>query len=393
MQSKVSVIILSDNSQTRTLLKMYFDELDYVSVLEDFSDYTDIYDTLCTDDKSILVVDVSDGLEEKLNFILKVSNNIRSTRVLALSDNPSVDLIVKVMRAGAKDFLPLPLIKSEFLDIVDRINKSLYCVPKNGSKCKIISVFSNKGGIGKTSIATNLALELAQISKEKVALIDLNFQLGDITTFMELKPSFDISYMLQNLDRINDEFLLSTLERYKQTNLFVLADPPYFKQADDIKPVQIVKLFNILKETFSYIVVDAEASFDAKNIAALTESDLIFLVTVANLPALRNSQRCLELFDKLGFDKNKIQILPNRYMENDEISEEDVENVIGRKIYWKIPNNYFTMMSAINKGIPVCVLNPNSNVANCYKNLAINLTDNIYRDNLMKNYENILGGN
>ena len=393
MQSKVSVIILSDNSQTRTLLKMYFDELDYVSVLEDFSDYTDIYDTLCTDDKSILVVDVSDGLEEKLNFILKVSNYIRSTRVLALSDNPSVDLIVKVMRAGAKDFLPLPLIKSEFLDIVDRINKSLYCVPKIGSKCKIISVFSNKGGIGKTSIATNLALELAQISKEKVALIDLNFQLGDITTFMELKPSFDISYMLQNLDRINDEFLLSTLERYKQTNLFVLADPPYFKQADDIKPVQIVKLFNILKETFSYIVVDAEASFDAKNIAALTESDLIFLVTVANLPALRNSQRCLELFDKLGFDKNKIQILLNRYMENDEISEEDVENVIGRKIYWKIPNNYFTMMSAINKGIPVCVLNPNSNVANCYKNLAINLTDNIYRDNLMKNYENILGGN
>ena len=250
--------------------------------------------------------------------------------------------------------------------------------------------------MGFTNVkAANVYKEVnaAQISKENVALIDLNFQLGDITTFMELKPSFDISYMLQNLDRINDEFLLSTLERYKQTNLFVLADPPYFKQADDIKPVQIVKLFNILKETFSYIVVDAEASFDAKNIAALTESDLIFLVTVANLPALRNSQRCLELFDKLGFDKNKIQILLNRYMENDEISEEDVENVIGRKIYWKIPNNYFTMMSAINKGIPVCVLNPNSNVANCYKNLAINLTDNIYRDNLMKNYENILGGN
>ncbi len=389
---KIPVIILSDNSQTRTLLDMYFNELDSVQVFKDFSDYSEIYDTLCSADKSILVVDVSNECDEKLDFILKVSNNIHNAKILVLSDNPSVELIVRVMRSGAKEFLPLPLIKSEFIDVVNRINKSLYCVAKSGSKCKVISVFSNKGGIGKTSIATNLALEMAKISKEKVALIDLNFQLGDITTFMDLKPSFDISYMLQNLDKINDEFLLSTLERYKQTSLYVLADPPYFKQANDIKPAQIVKLFNILKETFSYIVVDAEASFEAKNVSALTESDLIFLVTVANLPALRNSQRCLELFDKLGFDDNKTQILLNRYMENDEVSEEDVENVIGRKIYWKIPNNYFTMMSAINKGIPVSELNPDSNVAKCYRDLAIHLTDSIYRDNLMKNFENILGG-
>jgi len=201
----------------------------------------------------------------------------------------------------------------------------------------MFSIFSNKGGIGKTSIATNLALELAKTTKEKVALIDLNFQLGDITTFMDLNPSFNISYMLQNLDKINDDFLLSTLENYKQTSLYVLADPPFFKQAEDINPRQIVKLFNMLKETFSYIVVDAESSFDAKNIAALTESDLIFLVTIANLPALRNSQRCLELFDKLGFDSSKTQILLNRYMENDEVGEKDVEKVVGKKIYWKIP--------------------------------------------------------
>lgn len=390
MQNKVSTIILIDNNQTRNVLELYLKEFEHFELLDKFPEYMEIFDTLSSLDKSVLIVDVSDNADAKLEFISDVTQNIHNCKVLVLSDNPSVDLIVRVMRAGAREFLPLPLIKTEFIEALSRINESLYCAPKKNTKCKIISVFSNKGGIGKTSIASNLALELAKITKENVALLDLNFQLGDITTFMDLKPSFNISYMLENLDKMNDDFLLSTMEKYKTTSLYVLADPPFFKQAADILPEHITKLFSMLKKTFSYIVVDAESSFDAKNIAALTESDLIFLVTIANLPALRNAQRCLELFERLGFDKNKTQILLNRYMENDEVSIDDIENVLERKVYWKIPNNYFTMMSSINKGIPVSDINPDSNVAKSYRDLALHLTDSIYRTNLMKKYENII---
>lgn len=390
MQNKVPIIILSDNKQTRSVLELYLSAFEYFEVADEFPEYLELFDNISSCDKSILIVDLSYDADTKLAFISDVTQNIRNCRVLAVSDNPSVDLIVRAMRSGAKEFLPLPLIKTEFVETIVKLNESLYSVPKKNTRCKIISVFSNKGGIGKTSIASNLALELAKITKENVALLDLNFQLGDITTFMDLKPSFNISYMLENLDKMNDDFLLSTMEKYRQTNLYVLADPPFFKQAADILPEHITKLFSMLKKTFSYIVVDAESSFDAKNIAALTESDLIFLVTVANLPALRNAQRCLELFERLGFDCNKTQILLNRYMENDEVSIDDVENVMGRKIYWKIPNNYFTMMSSINKGIPVSDINPDSNVAKSYRGLALHLTDSIYRDSLAKKYENIL---
>ncbi len=390
MQNKVPTIILTDNDQTRSVLELYLKEFEHFDVMDKFVEYTEIYDILSTLDKSVFVVDISHNPDAKLDFIGDVSRNIHNCKILVLSDSPSVELIVRVMRAGAKEFLALPLIKTEFIDALSRINESLYCAPKKNTKCKIISIFSNKGGIGKTSIASNLALELAKITKENVALLDLNFQLGDITTFMDLKPSFNISYMLENLDKMNDDFLLSTMEKYKSTSLYVLADPPFFKQAADILPEHITKLFSMLKKTFSYIVVDAESSFDAKNIAALTESDLVFLVTIANLPALRNSQRCLELFERLGFDKNKTQILLNRYMENDEVSIDDIENVLERKVYWKIPNNYFTMMSSINKGIPVSDINPDSNVAKSYRDLALHLTDSIYRTNLMKKYENVI---
>ena len=117
---------------------------------------------------------------------------------------------------------------------------------------------------------------------------------------------------------------------------------------------------------------------------------MCLLVTVANLPALRNTQRCLELFEKLGYDREKTQIVVNRYMENDEIKEDDIEKVLSKDIYWKIPNNYFAIMSAINKGVPVSVLNSSTNVAQSYKDMAQNIADNLYKQNMIQKFENIL---
>lgn len=389
MMQKISALILSDEYSTNEVLKLFVSEFDNINLIDCPAQPELILATLTEmQNKPIFLVDLSNNKQEKLDLILKVSQQCPNCKVLALSDNPTVDLIIRIMRAGAKEFVPIPILKNEFFDSLNKII-SQFEEPKKNNKCKIISVFSNKGGIGKTSLATNLALELSKITKESVALIDMNFQMGDITTFLDLKPSFNISYMLENIDKINETFLLSTLEKYKNSSLYILADPPYFKQADNIQPKQITKLFNTLKETFSYIIVDAEASFDGKNIAALDNSDLILLVTVANIPALRNTQRCLELFEKLGYDKNKTQIVVNRYMENDEIKEDDVEKVLSKSVYWKIPNNYFALMTAINKGVPVSSINANTNIAQSYRDLAQHISDNLYKQNLVKKFENI----
>lgn len=388
MDTKISTYILTEEFSTSEVLKLYcgeFESLEPVVCLNE----NNVYSKISESPNAILIVDFSDNPIQKTNLVSKICLMHPQCIVVALSDNPSVNLIVEVMRAGAKEFLPIPLIKKEFVDCINKI-LSNQNETTSKSKCKIISVFSNKGGIGKTSLATNLALELAKITKENIALIDLNFQTGDITTFLDLKPSFNISYMLENIDKINETFLLSTLERYKRTSLYVLADPPYFKQADNIKPAQITKLFDTLKDTFSYIIVDAEASFEGKNIAALDNSDVILLVTVANLPALRNTQRCLELFSKLGYDTDKTKIVINRYMDNDEIKEDDVKKVLSKDVFWKIPNNYFAIMNAINKGIPVSEINTSTNVAQSYRELAKYMSDNLYKKNLEQRYENIL---
>ena len=385
MKQSIKTIVISEQQNTCELLKLYLQEFEKFSFLASVSDYSKAYSAIKELDKCFVIVDISNYQEQGLNFVSKIVSEFNNCKVITISDKPQVDIVIRAMRVGASDFLQLPLIKDEFFQVLNKHYLDMTGERPTKSKCRVITVYSNKGGVGKTSIATTLALELAKITKENVALIDLNFQLGDVTTFLDLKPSFNISYMLQNLDKINEDFLLSTMEKYKDTSLYVLADPPYFKQAEDFSSKDITNLFKILRDTFSYVVVDTSGGFDSKAINALENSDLIFFVTIVNLPALRNCQRCMELFDKLGIDKSKVQVLINRYMENDEISAEDVEEVLGKDIYWKIPNNYFTMMSAINKGVPVSSVNPDSNVALSYKNLALLVSESIYKQSFAKN--------
>jgi len=388
MCDKISTIILSEYEQTKSVLALYLEEFGQFAYIEDIADFSEAFNTLSCLSKSLLLVDISLNSPKYLSFIEHVSLACPNCKVVAISDSPSVDVIVKSMRAGAKEFIPAPVIKNEFFEVLGKVYSYFSEGKPKDEKCRVLTVFSNKGGIGKTSIASNLALELARITKENVALVDLNFQVGDITSFLDMKPSFNISYMLQNLDKINGEFLVNTLERYKDTSLYVIADPPYFKQAENISKSQIMKLFDILKDSFSYVVVDTDSTFDVKTVATLDSSDLIFLPTIVNLPALRNCQRILDLFDKLGYEKEKIQIVINRYMENDEIKVDDVERVLGKEVYWKVPNNYFTMVAAINKGVSAAEINPESNVALSFREFTMSVSDMVYRNKLLKKYAN-----
>ncbi len=387
MTNQIPTVIIDTESQSVEVLRLYLQELGYIQITDEFSDVIEGYNTILETRPSFVIVDISHKTELALDIVNKISQNHKTCKIIVTSSNFSTDLIIKAMRAGAREFLPKPLIKNDFVNAFNKLKEQVSSGTSEKNNCRVITTFSNKGGIGKTAIATNLALELANITKEKVALIDLNLQLGDITTFLDINPSFDISYVIQNLSRIDETFLLSTLEKYKDTNLYVLADPPYLEQAEDITAEQIATLFSVLKQTFSYIVVDTSANFDGKTITALDQSDLILLITIVNLPAIRNCQRCLDLFERLGYEKDKTKIVLNRFMENEEIKVEDVEEVLDKKIYWKIPNNYFTIMSAINKGIPVGLVNPDSNISQSYRELAAMLSDNIYKQDYGKKVE------
>ena len=380
---KLSTFIIDADENSREIIRNFSNEFDYIKITDCFNDMDSAYDALIKEQPNLAIVDLSSGSERVFELIEKVLNNQKQTKFIVTALSYDTDSVIKAMRAGAREFLPKPVIKDDFSKTLNKIKEQTFGSEKT-TNCKVITVFSNKGGIGKTSIATNLALEIANITKEKVALVDMNFQLGDVATFMDIKPSFDISYVVKNLDGTDDSFLLSTLDKYKDTNLYILADPPYMEQAKDITPEQISKLFEALRETFSYVIVDTSNVFYGKTISVLDNTDFIMLVTIVNLPAIRNCQRCLDIFERLGYDKEKTKIVINRYMENDEVKAEDLEEALNQKVYWKIPNNYFTIMSSINKGLPVSYINAGSNIAQSYRELATVLSDNIYKQQVAK---------
>lgn len=385
MDNSLNVLLIDSDENSRSIIKAYLTEAEGVGIAAEFSDYDEGFNLAGNSGKCIVVVDVSENFDKYVNCIKHLKSQNKEAFVIALSNRASADVIIKVLRSGAKDLVAKPVIKTEFLDIINDLIKDINSTETKDT-CKIISTFSNKGGIGKTSIAVNLAVELAQMSKEKVALIDLNLQLGDVATFLDMTPAFAMDYIADNINNLDEEELLKAMTRYKNTSLYVIADPLNIDKSKDITAEQIKNILTALKKTFTYIVIDIGTNIDSKTITALDFSDLILLIAIVNLPAIRSTQRCMELFDKLGYNADKIKLVLNRYMENEDIKTSDIEEVVKQKVYWKIPNNYLIMMSAINKGVPVNEINPDSNVAVNYKEFASKISDYLITQKLNKNY-------
>jgi len=375
-----TVFVLDKNENSREIIKSFIENLDFVSEVKLYGDYNKGYEDIKLAENPLVILDISEdfaGLDEIAGKLKLVTSKIIITSV-----NYSTNTIIKALRLGAKEFLPKPVLREDLVRVLSMLAS---ISPENEvSQSKIITVYSNKGGIGKTTIAVNLAAELAKVTKDKVALVDLNLQLGDISTFLNLNPPFDVNYVIRRLIDKEENILIKGFEKYKDLSLYVLSDPSYIEQSESITTQQITTLFSALKKVFPYIVVDMSSSIDSISLKILDSSDWIMFTTIVNIPAIRNAQRCLNLFRSRKYPSNKVKIVINRYMENDEIKIEDIENTLGESVYWKIPNNYFTIMEAINKGVSISEVNAESNIGNSFRDFAAKVSDDIIEQSVVQ---------
>lgn len=380
MQNLSTIFILDKNENSREILKSFMEGLEFVEEVKLFEDYKKGYEEIKQASNPIVVMDISDefsGLDE-----IAESLKLVTSKIIITSVNYSTNTIIKALRLGAKEFLPKPVLREDLIRVMTML--SSISPDSETSQSKIITVYSNKGGIGKTTIAVNLASELAKITKNKVALVDLNLQLGDISTFLNINPPFDVNYVIKRLLDKEENVFIKGFEKYKDTSLYVLSDPSYIEQSESITTQQITDLFAALKKVFPYIVVDMSSSIDPISLKILDSSDWILFTTIVNIPAIRNAQRCLNLFRSRKYPKDKVKIIINRYMENDEIKIEDIENTLGEQVYWKIPNNYFTIMEAINKGTIISDVNSESNIGNSFRDFASKVSDDIIEQSVIQ---------
>ncbi|HEV2707925.1 MAG TPA: AAA family ATPase [Pyrinomonadaceae bacterium] len=319
---------------------------------------------------SAVIVALGQTPENELKFVSRVAAECPQTAIICASRDASPDLILRSIRAGAREFLRLPVIADEFKTVFRRTSE--FCagqVEAPKKRGRVVAVFSSKGGCGTTFIATNLAASL----NAPTVLVDLNLQAGDLGLFLGVEPKFSIADLVENRERVDDSLLGSYLAPHS-ANLSLLAAPREADSADDIEPEHVFDVMEILRERHDYVVVDPQHTFDAITLAALDQADDILLVLTLDIPAIRCAQRALAIFDRLGYPRHKVHIVVNRFSKQIDLDLRQVERYLGVPVMSYVQSDYRTAVNSINLGQPLVESEPSSKIAAEIRQMATALT-------------------
>jgi pilus assembly protein CpaE len=297
--------------------------------------------------------------DNSLSFISRIAKESPATAILSAAENPSPDLILRSMRAGARDFLRLPINNEEFKTVLDRT--AHYCagqVAAPKKKGRMIAVFSSKGGCGTSFLAANIAASTAA----PAVLVDLNLQAGDLQLFLGVDPRYSIADLVEGRARLDDELIKSLVAPYS-SNLSLIAAPKEADSADGIEPEHVFEVLSRLRECYEYVVLDPQHTFDPITLAALDQADDIVLVLTLDIPSIRSAQRTLEIFDRLGYPRKKVRVIVNRFSKQIDLDLQQVEKFLGEPVLGFIPSDYQTAVSSINLGQPLVQSGSSSRLA------------------------------
>ncbi|MCX7614976.1 MAG: AAA family ATPase [Clostridiales bacterium] len=306
---------------------------------------------------------VHEGMNDSfLELAEKIFLSLPGCSVILLSETIDIDLMEKAMHAGIRKVLPFHCDTGLLTDNINLVYKLDKTRVKNfnseliSAQSKVISVFGAKGGIGKTTIAVNLAVCLAQTGK-KVIIIDLDLQFGDVNLFFDLEPRDTIAELVQDKLNIDIDTIRSFIKLHS-SGVSVLCAPKSPEFAEIIRGEHIEKIINTIRPYYDYIIIDTPPIFNETTIAGIENSDMVLLTISLDISTLRNAKISMDIFDSLQ-QKEKINILINRNAKSI-ISIKDAQNILDFPIKHKISNDWKTATTALNKGIPVVLDAPRS---------------------------------
>ena len=318
----------------------------------------------------VAVIDLNHDAERAFTVAEEIKFKLSNVHLVMTSPDNNPQTILRAMRSGAEEYLTQPFNGSEVLRSFDSIRKKIdvHTTRAAVERGKIIAVSSNKGGVGATTVATNLASSLVG-RKKSVCLVDLVLQFGSVTSFLNLDASYTILDLVKNIKRIDPLFLDGSLVKHA-TGVRVLAEPFYAEDARRITPADIDEIIDMLGQSFDYVVLDTAKEFDDMLALVLDKANLILFVTEMDVPSLKSAHRAFELFGRMGVYDMKIRLVLNRYVKSKLMSLESVEKALGVKVFWTLPNNYPVAIAAVNQGLSIQESDPKSDIARSYAGLT-----------------------
>ncbi|MFN0086075.1 MAG: CpaE family protein [Blastocatellia bacterium] len=309
---------------------------------------------------SAVIITIGEALERELAMINRLARECPDTMLIAAASNASPDLILRSLRAGAREFLRLPIIAEEFEAVIDRAAELTAQRAKRPREMgRVMAVFSNKGGCGTSFLASNLGIALSAKGASTV-LVDLNLQTGDLGFFFHLEPKFTITNLIENLTNMDAALLASLLTPYSPS-LSLLPAPRDVDAALGVQAAQVRDVIELLRGHFHYVVIDLGRLFDEVTLAALDSADDILLTLTMDVMAIRTAQRALTVLDRLECPREKVRIVVNRWNKNElNLDAQRIERFLGMRVSGFVPDDSPLVLRSINMGRPLVEEHPSS---------------------------------
>jgi len=327
----------------------------------------------------LFILELSENPDEEFKLVQSLLASSKVGEIFVISKKKDADLLLKAMRAGAKEFLSQPLDELEVKQALESVKKrmqQLATAAKPVHVGQIINVIGAKGGVGTTTVAVNLAMILAEKKKAgSVALVDLNSVFGEIPLFLSVKSTYHWGHIANSVSRLDSIFLTNSMTKHP-SGVYILPSPASLNGHPPVAPETMGRLLTVMKGAFDFIIVDGGQSLDDLRLKAIEMADRVFLITLLSLPCLRNTNNLLKSLASVGVAQaEQVRLVVNRYMKKSEITIKEAEESTQSKIFWTIPNDYKTTMSAINRGKPLHEISPRADIT---KNLEA-LVDSLIR--------------
>ncbi len=371
VQEKIRVLIVDDITETRENIRrmLQFDNnIEVVGTARTGKEAIQLSQQAKPD---VIVMDINMPDMDGITATQEIKKKAAYIQVVILSVQSDPSYMRRAMLAGARDFLTKPPMIDELTDAVRRagalaqeerkkITQSFPGMPGDGQAPipgsvmqlgKILVVYSPKGGTGRTTIATNLAIALHS-DDSKVALVDGNLRFGDIAVFLNEQGKNTVLDLTSRADELDPDVVREVMVTHRASGLDILAAPPRPEMADKVSGEQFTKMLNYLRRIYTYIVVDTASDLTESVQAALDVADLVILITTQDIPAIKNANLFLSLADASAIKRNRILFVMNRYDKRIAITPERVGDSLRQEIVVVIPFDDRTVSYSVNRGVP-----------------------------------------
>ncbi|MBX9652729.1 pilus assembly protein CpaE [bacterium] len=361
MSGVTRVAIVDPSDDSREHLRGCLLGMDTIWLEAECSRYEFFLDVIQQSTPDVAIVCVDSDTDTAMNLIRRLATSQPGVDLVAVSSRSDGQFILQTMRSGAKEFVSLPVRIEELHEVLDRLRTSR--AGKDGDSrvtSRVYSFCGSRGGAGCTSLAVNFGTILSKNPSYSVAYIDLDLAMGDADVCLDIVPDYTLADVAINIDRIDLQLLKRSLSRHA-SGLYLLPHPVQIEDAALIQPEHITRVINLLKMTFTHIILDLSKGYRAIDFAAMQSSDEIMLVTQLDVSSLRNVVRVMLSLNDRNNLESKVRVVANRVGSSDaEISVQRAEETIGRSIFARIPNDSRTMLASRNSGVPLIEHAPKS---------------------------------